>query len=137
MESVPVPDYEIELGKLRSGDQAFFHALFMQNYETLVEIAHGIVRSRAVGEEIAQEAFLHLWQQRNSIQIRSTIRVYLIGVVRNKAISYVRHDRLVQSFPDSLVEESKWMGTVSISADDVLAGAEFDAALRHAIMHLP
>jgi RNA polymerase sigma-70 factor (ECF subfamily) len=74
---------------LQAGDEAAFRQLFASYYSPLCEYT-----SRYTGDEdaedIVQELFVHLWEQREDIVIVSSLKAYLFAAVRNRSLNAVK-----------------------------------------------
>ncbi|MDD4516305.1 RNA polymerase sigma-70 factor [Massilibacteroides sp.] len=79
-----------QIKRIVKGDQNAFR-LFMDMYsKDLFFFAQGYVNSRETAEEIVSDVFLEVWHNRQALdQIRS-IKSWLLTIVRNRAISYLR-----------------------------------------------
>ncbi len=81
--------------RLRAGDERTFEALFRAFTPGLVALVMRYVRSRAVAEELVQELFLWLWSRRSTLVVRQGASTYLYVAARNRALTYLRHERVV------------------------------------------
>lgn len=73
---------------------AALETLFRAHYDRLYGVAYHYVRSRAVAEEIVQDAFLHLWTRRAEWGQARDLSRYVGAAVRNRALDYVRREQL-------------------------------------------
>jgi RNA polymerase sigma-70 factor, ECF subfamily len=91
------------------------------------------VRSRAVAEELVQDVMLELWRRRESLANDSSPQAYLFQSTRNRALNYVRHERVEQR------GEPEVMGRIEedASAPAQLIEEEIERAVREAIAELP
>lgn len=80
--------------QIRSGNKQSFEHLYRTYHKRLVEAAYSYTRSLPIAEEIVQEVFLRLWQNRATLEIRDSITVYLYGAVRNGGINYQRQNKV-------------------------------------------
>ena len=53
------------------------------------------MRSSEAAEEIVHDVFAQLWEQRAAWTVHDTVRRYLFGAVRNRAINEVRHRAVI------------------------------------------
>ncbi len=96
--SVSVPaeatDRERELAALRAGDEAAFLALVNRHHGAMLRVAAMYVRSRAIAEEVVQEAWLgvvkglHLFEGRSSL--KSWIFQILVNCAKTRGLREVR-----------------------------------------------
>ena len=71
--------------RLATGDEEAFDAIFRAWYPPLVRIAEGIVRERAVAEEVVQDVLLEVWRRREALGDEESPRAYLIRAARVRA----------------------------------------------------
>ena len=77
---------EIELvARLRAGDEQSFEALVARHYGTMMAVAQTYVKSRAVAEEVVQEAWLGVLQSLDRFEGRSSLKTWILAILVNKA----------------------------------------------------
>jgi RNA polymerase sigma-70 factor (ECF subfamily) len=92
------PAGEAELiARLRDGDERAFEALVERHYSTMLAVARGYVKSRAVAEEVVQEAWLGVLKGLDRFEGRSSLRTWIIRIVTN--IAQTRGAREARSVP--------------------------------------
>ena len=89
--SSPDPGEGELLGRLRAGDEEAFACLVDRHHAAMVRFARGYVRSPAVAEEVAQDAWLGLLRGLDRFEGRSSLRTWLFRIVANRAISTGLH----------------------------------------------
>jgi RNA polymerase sigma-70 factor, ECF subfamily len=85
------------LARLRAGDERAFEALVERHYGTMIAVARGYVKSRAVAEEVVQEAWLGVLKGLDRFEGRSSLRTWIIRIVAN--IGQTRGAREARSVP--------------------------------------
>ena len=98
-----IDDHEI-VRLLRAGDEDAFETLVQRHHAAMVRLAHSYVHSRAVAEEVAQEAWLGLLRGLDGFEGRSSLRTWLFRIVVNRAISTGIRERVHLPVPDSDLE---------------------------------
>ena len=89
---------EVELlARLRAGDERAFEALVDRHYGTMLAVARGYVKSRAVAEEVVQEAWLGVLKGLDRFEGRSSLRTWITRIVAN--IAQTRGAREARSVP--------------------------------------
>jgi RNA polymerase sigma-70 factor (ECF subfamily) len=73
------------LARLRAGDERAFEALVERHYPTMLAVARHYVNSRAVAEEVVQEAWLGVLQGLDRFESRSSLRTWILKILVNKA----------------------------------------------------
>jgi RNA polymerase sigma-70 factor (ECF subfamily) len=79
-------------------DHNSFKRLFEESYEPLCNLAYSVLDNYDLSEDVVQEVFVHLWQLRNKLEIRTNIKNYLYSAVRNKAIEKLRKQKLDEKY---------------------------------------
>lgn len=128
------PDRTALVLRIRAGDAQAFEALFHAFHAGLCAFAYRYVKSREVAEEIVQEVFLFLWERRETLDVRDSIKNYLFTAVRNAAVSWLRHERVVAR---RQVETLELFSRPAPSPDSMAISGELLAAVRRAIDRLP
>ena len=93
----PRSDEAVLLARLRDGDEQAFGELVDRHYPTMLAVARGYVRSRAVAEEVVQEAWLGVLKGLDRFEGRSSLRTWIIRIVVN--IAQTRGAREARSVP--------------------------------------
>jgi RNA polymerase sigma-70 factor, ECF subfamily len=87
------------VARLRAGDERAFEALVDRHYATMLSVARGYVRTRAIAEEVVQEAWVGVLNGLDRFEGRSSLRTWIMRIVVNIAIS--RGEREARSVPFS------------------------------------
>jgi RNA polymerase sigma-70 factor, ECF subfamily len=96
------PDAELLAG-LRRGEEAAFMALVDRYGPMMLRVALGHVRSRAVAEEVVQEAWLGVLNSLPRFEGRALLRTWLLRILVNRART--RGAREARSLPFSAFDE--------------------------------
>jgi RNA polymerase sigma-70 factor (ECF subfamily) len=73
------------LERLRAGDERAFEALVERHYPTMLAVARHYVKSRAVAEEVVQEAWLGVLNGLERFEGRSSLRTWILRILVNTA----------------------------------------------------
>jgi RNA polymerase sigma-70 factor (ECF subfamily) len=74
-------------------DPNAFEIVYDRHGGAAYSLAYRIVGDRGVAEDVAQEAFLSVWRSGARFdRTRGSVRTWLLGVVRNRAIDVLRRD---------------------------------------------
>jgi RNA polymerase sigma-70 factor (ECF subfamily) len=97
-------DEEPELvARLRSGDERAFLLLVDAYGPLMLRVALGHVRSRAVAEEVVQEAWLGVLAGIDRFECRSSLKTWILRILINRAKT--RGEREARCVPFSSLEE--------------------------------
>jgi RNA polymerase sigma-70 factor, ECF subfamily len=114
-------------------------ALFCTYYRRLCTFAEKYVGSPDVAEEVVADVFLRVWA-RNKCQDESGCpKRYLYVAVRNQALKYLDHQRVVRRWQEVAKEQVHvpGMGQPPADAEALLHAVELAAAVQDAVEHLP
>jgi RNA polymerase sigma-70 factor (ECF subfamily) len=73
------------------GDTRAFALLYERHVRVAAVLASQMCTRRVIAEEVVQEAFLSFWRNRRHFdRSRGTVRAWVLGIVRNRAIDVLR-----------------------------------------------
>lgn len=72
-------------------------SLFREHFTGLCQFAAGYVKDEQAAKEIVQDAFVNLWEKRESIDLSRPVKSYLSTTVRNKSLNYLRDHKKFSS----------------------------------------
>jgi RNA polymerase sigma-70 factor (ECF subfamily) len=117
-----------------AGDEVAFDGVVRTYYPELCEHVLRYVGCPAVAEDLVLELFAHLWGRRNHSVPRTIDRGYLYRSARNRALDYLRRQRVASSWIDRMSRE---IDEPEDMPDDVLECRELAAAAARAVAELP
>ncbi|MDP4281705.1 MAG: RNA polymerase sigma-70 factor [Bacteroidota bacterium] len=85
---------------MTSFDKAAFEQLFRMHFKTLTYFALRYVKDQDTAHEIVQDAFMGLWEKRETIDPERSVTSYLSTSVRNKCLNHLRNTK---KFSDELL----------------------------------
>lgn len=105
-----------------------FSELYLTYYSKLVRFAKEFVIQEEDAENITQDVFIILWENRDFIEHIDNMNAYLFRLVRNKCLDYLKHK----------VFEQRYVESVQTSYEvDVLEDNDTEILIRAAINSLP
>lgn len=81
-------------------DSGVLKSLFDDFYVPLCLFVERYLGISEVAEDIAQECFIKLWQQRGEFRFRNQVKSFLYTTARNRALNELEHQKVVHSFID-------------------------------------
>ncbi|MRT94715.1 RNA polymerase sigma factor [Ancylomarina sp. 16SWW S1-10-2] len=88
--------------KIKSGDTKAFEQLFNQLYPSMCVVARSYVNNEGEAEDIAQDAFIKLWNSRDKYDSIDSIKTYLYVLVKNQSLNFLRRNKSKDKFVDNL-----------------------------------
>jgi len=135
----PEPGDEFLLQALSSGATWAMEPLYHRYSGLLYTLAYRMLGERQAAEEVVQDAFLAVWQHTGSYSPQAgSVRYWLISIVRNRAIDYLRGMRRRSSWQVIPWEAGVWEENTALP--DVWEEAWRSLQrekVREAVLHLP
>jgi RNA polymerase sigma-70 factor (ECF subfamily) len=79
-------------------DLQSFESLFRQYYAMLCSYAMRFVSDRDTAEEIVQDLFFKIWEKRDTLQVRVSIKSYLFTAIHNRCLKFIEHRNVEAKF---------------------------------------
>lgn len=109
--------------------------LFMERYSTnLYHYAFGILQNKEWSEEVVSDVFLEVWERKNVLDTIDNVNGWLHTILYNKAISYLRKEKVRSSL--SLDDFENFDFEIVESKEDELIKKEDLVRLNKAIASL-
>jgi RNA polymerase sigma-70 factor (ECF subfamily) len=78
------------LTQARAGDASAFATVYDRHAAAAYGLARRMLHDRAAAQDVVQDAFLGLWRTDGYDPERGSVRTFLLGIVRNRAIDLLR-----------------------------------------------
>ena len=78
------------LSQIRNNNVEAYKHLFELYYRDLYFFARKFLENREVAEEVVQDVFIALWENRDVLIIEKSIKSYLFASVKNRSINYLK-----------------------------------------------
>ena len=119
----PPPGQDAVVAALRAGDEATFTALVAEHGGAMLRVAMMYVSTRAVAEEVVQEAWLGVLAGIHRFEGRSSLKTWIFRILSNTAKT--RGEREGRSLPFSSVAADDEDGEPSVDADRFLGSGRW------------
>lgn len=122
--------------RIKANDGKVFEYVYYKYSELLCRYAIGLTADQAASEDLVNDSFLDLWEKRQNIEIKTSLKAYLLITLRNKALNYLKRKKHEKSFGSDheyqfLIEED-----VNLQLEKFLQIEEIEIRLHNAIDHL-
>ena len=128
-----IRDTEI-IRRIRNGDGGQFESLFRSSYVSLVRYAKTLIKDNDTAEEIVQDLFFRLWQDKEKLNIESSLNGYLFRSVHNKCLHHIEHKRVVERHAEEI---SYHQSESQESPSDILNYKELQEKVARILERLP
>lgn len=107
---------------VQSLDETSFEMLFRSHFTGLCFFAQKYVKDLDTAREIVQEAFISMWDKRETIDMNRPVKSYLSMIIHNKCTNYLRDNRKFDSYIldiENLLDVPEYEATDSLVADEL------------------
>jgi len=121
--------------QINKGSIKAFEIIFRTYYVELSRFAVKYVGSTEQAEEIVQELFLTIWENRQKLSISSSLKSYLYTSVKNRSLNYLKSAAV--KYTQREEELSVHNHPVSLDVEEYIYHQETQEAIQQAIQALP
>lgn len=112
-----------------------FRQLYSRYYKALMLYAMKMTEDEETAEDIVQNVFLHLWENREIFDDENVVRNFLYLSVRRRAIDHARHVKVEGKYKEYALENDE--ATEAAWEDSEAFKSEIYRRLMEAINELP
>ncbi|WP_422361828.1 RNA polymerase sigma-70 factor [Reichenbachiella sp.] len=112
-------DLEITKNITDLSNENTFEKVFKAYYHQLSAFAYQYVESHEVAEEIVQDTFTNVWSKSDQIEIKTAVKSYLYGAVRNACLNYIKHKKIVRRYEEQEQWKSEGFETDFLELDEL------------------
>ena len=117
---------------LKEGDLVAFNHLFDRYGKRLFHFSIGYLKSAENAEEIVQEVFMRIWENRLELSAQKSIEAYLFTIARNGILNTIRKSKSEQAY----LNYTKINSGKSVLLDEELNFNELEEAYNQVIEQL-
>ena len=119
--------------QIKEGDSDTFGSLFNKYCQSLINFSRRIVNDTETAENIIQDVFLKVWENRGRLDPNLSIKSYLYTIARNMSLKHQRHQTVVRDSEETV----RGLHSSVKTPDEVLDESEMASSIRLAIDSLP
>lgn len=120
------------LDELQKGNERAFDTIFKLYYKSLCQFSYSFIKDQDTAENLVQEVFAKLWEKRHNITNVDNLLSYLMRMVRNQSIDFLRKEKTNSKTYNKLRLENSENTT-----EEQILKNEFEEKLLRSIMNLP
>jgi len=124
------------------GSEKAFYVLYTSLFHQLIRYVVQIVKEVFIAEEIVQETFIKLWENRESIVITGSVKVYVYKMAHNLSINKLEHLATAKNAVNRTVSDEEWLFVqdtyrIDDSIIEQIESEETEKRIQQAINALP
>lgn len=117
---------------IRQGSSGAFERFFKSHYQALCGFAATYVKDADAAEDIVQNTFLTIWQKREGLELRQSLKSYLYTSVRNACLNKLKSEKIRDQYrADNIGSEENG------ESSDHLEEMELSERISKAIVEMP
>ena len=115
-------------------DKKEIEELFKSYFGPLCSFAQKYVKDHDSAKEIVHDVFINLWEKRDELHMKSSLKSYLFKSVHNRCLNYLRDQK---KFDQNELSEENISAYGSVAYTDHLEEAELQQKINQALDFLP
>ncbi len=121
-----------EVENIKKGNIELYEQLFKHYYENLVHFAFRYVKDKQGAEDVVQDVFVFIWNNKESLDFTLNFKSYLYMAVKHQALKHINYTNKFAETNVEIILEKK-----ENSPDSIAETKEFTNAIAKAISELP
>lgn len=123
-------------GQCVMGIKKLFSEIYQRFFGELCDFAYLMVKDKQEARDVVQDVFFTIWKNRNSWEPMGSIKSYLFKSVKNTALDFIKHQKVVQKWQknNQVIEKEK---NKIEQRDHKIKEKDFASAIENAIEELP
>jgi len=101
-------DFDLCWQKIQIGDEYVLGKVYKETFRPLVYYAGEITGQPQLAEEVVQDVFIKIWQNRSKLSIKGSFKAYLFQSVHNQALNSIRQQNTLKESVNLPGSEKKW-----------------------------
>ena len=93
---------DILASRIKIGDKQAFELLFKKHYTTLCSFSNKYLFNPEEAQDVVQDVFLKLWEERDEIDVEGSLKAYLFKVTANSSINKLRRRKVKTKYDEIL-----------------------------------
>lgn len=126
-------NHQNSIKKIQQGDFNEFEKIFRENYPLLCNYSMRFVNNRELAEDIVQDLFCHVWENKKNLKIHTSLRAYLYRSTYHNSLQYIRKQSVHNQY-EKFIEMS---GSESLRDDQAIEEIEIQYIIQKTMSSLP
>jgi len=111
-----------------------FEDFFKSNYGELCGYANKYLQDVDEAEEVVQNTFVKFWENRKTINIKSSFKSYIYTTIKNNCLNVIKHQKVKNTYKQHNEQQLKQQ---QFGVDDEYEATELEQKIQQSIQQLP
>ena len=133
--------FELEIFEsFKEGDETAFTYFYDKYFRRIQSFSIQFIYDHDEAENLAQEAFVNLWQNRENVESINGIQSFLYTSAKSKCLNLIRHNKIKDKFKDDVLNQSERELDIEVLKSiqfDTLELTELERIINESINELP
>jgi RNA polymerase sigma-70 factor (ECF subfamily) len=124
----------------KQGNETAFGYFYEKYFRRIQSFCVQFIYDAEEAENLAQEAFVHLWQNRDSVDSINGIQSFLYTYSKSKCLNLIRHNKVKDKFKNDLLNQKERELDIEVLNSisfDTLELTELERIIQESISDLP
>ncbi|GGF04949.1 RNA polymerase sigma-70 factor [Flavobacterium limi] len=124
----------------KKGEEAAFTYFYDKYFRRITSFSIQFIYDKDEAENLAQEAFINLWQNRENIDSINGIQSFLYTYAKSKSLNLIRHNKVKDKFKNDLLNHKERELDIEVLNSiqfDTLELTELERIINESINDLP
>lgn len=115
---------------IRLGNKDAFERLFQRHYVALCNYAATYLDEQGETEDVVQDVFVYVWNNRKTVEVRNSLKSYLYSSVKHRALNILKHRAVERSHSRLLGEFLEDLSRTEYSEEEQLQLEQIQKVLQ-------
>lgn len=133
-------DFATEKGYIEAvsrGDEQAFESLFLHYFPRIKGFISGILQNEEEAEDISQDIFVSMWQNREKLNEIENLNAYLFRVAKNTVFRHIERSLLFRDYLQLQTENASFAHDNNESIEEELYAKELEYLIAIAVEKMP
>ena len=124
----------------KEGNETAFTYFYEKYFSRITSFSVQFIYDKDEAENLAQEAFLHLWQNRETVESINGIQSFLYTYAKSRCLNMIRHNKVKDKFKSDILNQKERELDIEILNSvqfDTLELTELERLIQECISELP
>lgn len=119
------------------GDEQAFESLFLHYFPRIKGFISGILQNGEEAEDISQDIFVSMWQNRDRLTGIDNLNAYLFRIAKNTVFRHIERSLLFKDYQELQTERSLLFPTNNDSIEEEIYAKELEYLISIAVEKMP
>jgi RNA polymerase sigma-70 factor (ECF subfamily) len=114
------------------GDHAAYKEIFLKYFPKVKYFIAHFVKSETIAEDLAQEIFIKLWENRFKLTSVQSFNSYIYRMAKNAMLNYIEHKDVEKKYMEQQYKDESWQ-----SIENELYARELELLVQLTVNQMP